>query len=397
MRILIHDYAGHPFQVQLSRALAARGHEVRHIFAAFIQTPRGRLSQDDRDPKEFSIAGIKLSQQFDKLSYLKRRKQEIEYGHLLVHEMTKFKPEVVISGNTPLDAQYILIKACKRQGIRFVFWLQDIYSVAIKTLLGRRLGIIGSLIAWYYNKMERKMLHDSDEIVVIAEDFSSTITAWGIPNAKISVIPNWAPLDEVPPCDKRNLWAAQMQLTEKICLIYSGTLGMKHNPEILVRLAETFAADDNVRVVVISEGPAAQWIQNTARQRGMRNLMLLPFQKFEEMCFVFGTADVLIAILEPEAGIFSVPSKVLTYLCSGKALLLSVPLENLAARIVKQSNSGLLAAPGDLNAFVECAKRLVRDESLRKSLGENGRKYAEATFDIGRIADSFEAVLRPQN
>ncbi len=31
MKILVHDYAGHPFQVQLSRALAQRGHQVRPI------------------------------------------------------------------------------------------------------------------------------------------------------------------------------------------------------------------------------------------------------------------------------------------------------------------------------------------------------------------------------
>ena len=31
MRILIHDFAGHPFQMQLSRQLAARGHFVTHV------------------------------------------------------------------------------------------------------------------------------------------------------------------------------------------------------------------------------------------------------------------------------------------------------------------------------------------------------------------------------
>jgi len=30
MRIGIHDFSGHPFQVQLSRELASRGHEVVH-------------------------------------------------------------------------------------------------------------------------------------------------------------------------------------------------------------------------------------------------------------------------------------------------------------------------------------------------------------------------------
>jgi len=38
MRILINDHAGHPFQVQLSRSLAAREHRVLHtVYWGFPQ------------------------------------------------------------------------------------------------------------------------------------------------------------------------------------------------------------------------------------------------------------------------------------------------------------------------------------------------------------------------
>ena len=50
MKILVHDYAGHPFQVQLSRELASRGHTVRHAYAGGLQTPRGELQKRESDP-----------------------------------------------------------------------------------------------------------------------------------------------------------------------------------------------------------------------------------------------------------------------------------------------------------------------------------------------------------
>ena len=40
---------------------------------------------------------------------------------------------------------------------------------------------------------------------------------------------------------------------------------------------------------------------------------LLPFQPYDSLPDMLGAADVAIALLEPEAGIFSVPSKVLSY------------------------------------------------------------------------------------
>ena len=45
MRILINDHAGHPFQVQLSRKLAERGHKVLHTYCASVQQPRGALQK----------------------------------------------------------------------------------------------------------------------------------------------------------------------------------------------------------------------------------------------------------------------------------------------------------------------------------------------------------------
>ena len=47
LRILVSDYSGHPFQVQLSRELARRGHEVIHSYSAGFQTPKGNLAIGD--------------------------------------------------------------------------------------------------------------------------------------------------------------------------------------------------------------------------------------------------------------------------------------------------------------------------------------------------------------
>ena len=50
MRILIHDYSGHPFQVQLSRELARRGNAVLHLYnGSNPTTPKGAVSKRDGD------------------------------------------------------------------------------------------------------------------------------------------------------------------------------------------------------------------------------------------------------------------------------------------------------------------------------------------------------------
>ena len=120
---------------------------------------------------------------------------------------------------------------------------------------------------------------------------------------------------------------------------------------------------------------------------------MLPFQPYVALPDVMASADVLVALLEPAAGVFSVPSKVLSYMCAGRALLLAVPADNLAAKIVRRSESGVVIDPVDRDAFLQAAEQLRTEPEMRAAMAANAIKYAMRTFDIGAVGDRFEAVL----
>jgi glycosyltransferase involved in cell wall biosynthesis len=120
---------------------------------------------------------------------------------------------------------------------------------------------------------------------------------------------------------------------------------------------------------------------------------LFGFQPYEDLPDMLATADIVLVLLEPEAGAFSVPSKVLTYHCAGRPILGAMPAENLASRIIESNRSGIVVEPDDAAAFVAAAHLLVDDPDLRATMGRSGRRYAETTFDIERIGDRFVEVL----
>jgi len=393
MKILIHDYSGHPFQVQLSKALARRHHQVLHLYSGSFQTPRGSVGKLDSDPKTFDCLPIYLSKPFAKYSFIKRRFQEIEYGRLLYKEVEKYKPDVLVSSNTPLDPQKILLNNCKRDNIKFVFWLQDLYGTAIQKILSEKYSFFGKFIGSYYRWLEFSMLRKSDRVVTITEDFLPILATTNVPQDKIYVVHNWAPLDELPLHPKDNDWAKEHGIHDKLCILYSGTLGLKHNPELILELAVQLKDQDEVRIVVVSEGLGADFLQQKKMELNLKNLVLFKFQPFEIFPKILATADILVAILEKEAGIFSVPSKVLTYHCAGRALLLAVPPDNHVARIVQRNRTGIIVSPDDKKEFLKAAQKLLQDAELRTFYGENARQYAENTFDIEKIADKFEEII----
>ena len=108
---------------------------------------------------------------------------------------------------------------------------------------------------------------------------------------------------------------------------------------------------------------------------------------------VLASGDVLCAVLEEDAGVFSVPSKVLTYLCAARPLLLAVPQVNLAARIIHQQKAGLTVPPADVPAFLEAAEQLRSNPHLAARCAANGREYAENNFKIEDIAVTFENIF----
>lgn len=393
MRIVVNDYSGHPFQIELSRELARRGHNVLHLYSADFQTPKGDLIRKADDPGGFAITGIALGEPFQKYNFVRRRGQEIRYAHRIIEELKSFRPEVMIASNNPLDAQWRIQSFCRRADIPFVFWLQDIYSNAIKSILGAKIPVAGHIIGLVYERLEIEMLRRSARIVAITTDFLPQLSAWKVAKNRVTVIENWAPKDKIAAGPRDNAWRREQGFGDSKLVLYTGTLGLKHNPDLLLAAARKFAGRGAVKIVVASEGPQADYLRKTAAAEGLDDLITLPFQPFEKYGEVLAAADVLLAMIEPDAAAYSVPSKILSYHCSGRAIVLSAAKTNLAAKIISQAGSGIVAAPGDADGFVAAIETLLDDESRRKTCGERARAYADKTFDLVEIGNRFECLF----
>lgn len=391
MRILVHDYAGHPFQVHLSQRLALRGHDVTHVYFSENPGPKAAFEQLMNQTRRLRVEGITIGKGYDKTSLIKRRFNDREYGRRVATVIEGIRPEVVISGNTPTEAQSQILRTCRTMQVGFVYWLQDFYSIAVTVLLRRKIGVLSAPISWLYRILERHQLRNSDAVVAISDDFVPLAASWAGSKTKVTVIENWAAVDDFPPLPKINAWSCKHECDSSVNFVYSGTLALKHNPELLAELAAQNWEDTSV--VVVAEGVGADDLALAREARGLRGLKLLPLQPAEDLPQVLAASDVLVGSIGSEAGRFAVPSKVQSYLCAGRPILLTAPRENLAARTVVRANAGIVVAPDDIEGFLAAAAKLRADPQLRAELGANGRAYAERAFNLDRITDTFEEVL----
>ncbi|HEV2549947.1 MAG TPA: glycosyltransferase family 4 protein [Stellaceae bacterium] len=392
MRIVICDYAGHPFQVELSRTLAHRGHSVLHLHFADLQAPKGELTAQAGDSPNFQVEGIRTGAKFDKGRFLRRRLLEARAGKLMTGRAVAFAPDVVVGCNMPLDAQKKLRRACARRDVPFVFWLQDLVSKATHHFLSERLGLPGRVIGRSYMRLEAQLLKSSDAIVAISDKFLPPLAQWRVDTRKVRIVPNWAPLSEIRPVEKDNAWARRHGLSDKLVALYSGTLGLKHDPQLLLELAQT-GATFGIHVVVVSEGRGADWLEQRRREARLDNLVLLPFQPMELYAEVLGASDVLVAMIEREAAAFSVPSKILSYLAAGRPVVASIAADNDAAATIRAAEAGIVVEPGDGATFNAAVLRIISDHGERRRLARNARLFAESSFDVTAKAIAFEEAF----
>lgn len=233
MDIYIHDYVGHIGQLEVARALAERGHSVCFTFCSDKSTPHGDLSAGERLPT-LTIEPIGLGAAVDHENYVCRQWQDVQYGRALVRHLAGRppKPDVVISANNPLVPQWLLARYCRRRRIPVIHWWTDVYSRAVKHGVGQRMGGVGRAIGWAYEKLEGRLLRKLQAVLAIAPKFREIADEWGVKTRR-SVIPVAAPTESITPGPKCNSWSERQGVAETRNAVYSGTLGIKHHPELL--------------------------------------------------------------------------------------------------------------------------------------------------------------------
>ncbi|KUO08946.1 glycosyltransferase family 4 protein [Streptomyces sp. DSM 15324] len=391
MRILVHDYSGHPFQAQLSRELARRGHDVVHSTCTAYVSGKGNLAGDTPGLRFVTIGdGTALR----KDAYVRRLRQETLLGLELARQVRREKPDVALLSNMPIPVLVVAAGVLRRMGVPWVLWHQDVTAVAMKSFAAEKVARSMGIAAKVFGAGEKWSARQAAAVVVIAESFLRVHREWGTAG-KVTVIPNWAPLDEIVPVDRANAWSAEHGLDGVRTVLYSGTLGLKHNPELLVLLAERLGARGTpVRLVVVNDGPAVPVLRRAAAERGV-DLTLLPFQPYGRLPEVLGSGDLLVVLLGADAGEFSVPSKTLSYLCAGRPVLGLMPATNLAARLLHRAGSAVFPPEeGALDEAVSWAREVLSDPARAESLGKESRALAEREFALEDCASRFEDILR---
>ena len=356
MQILINDYSGHPFPFELSQLLSKK-HKVMHAYARYFETPKANFKSKKKN-SNLKIIPIKIRKQFQKDNFILRRSIDISYGEKIIDLIKNKKPNIIVCAQIPLDPLLKIMTFCKKNNIKIIFWMQDIYSVAISKILNKKFPLIGKLIGKYYFRVEKKCENMSDKIIVISSNFKKFLDKKNL--KKTTVIENWSPI--VKPNNKKiNYYKKKFNPNNKFCFIYSGTLGYKHNPNLFVSIAKKFP---QVTVIISSKGKFANKLKRISTKDSL-NIKVINWIDYNDLSSFLSIADAFIVTLGNDASTFSVPSKIYTYLAVGKPILGSMPIDNLGSEKIRNLKVGYVSRPDNIKAFLNYSKQIIKSKKLK--------------------------------
>lgn len=230
------------------------------------------------------------------------------------------------------------------------------------------------------SRLERRHLALADRVVAVSHGVRTELeAAYGVRAGVVEVVPNGVDTDFFRPAPDPG--AAERGRT----ILYVGRLGYRKG---LGRLLDAFAlvaADADLELALVGEGPLAEPLARQARDLGIAGRVRFPgFLGREELRAEFRSAACVVNPADYESG----PLTLLEAMACGTPVV-STPT-GLACELGPRPP--LLVARPEPKALASSIEACLADEEASTARAERARALVARAFDWERVVDRLEAV-----
>jgi colanic acid biosynthesis glycosyl transferase WcaI len=386
-----------PYTTGLCEHLASHGHQVE-VITAFPYYPEWRVRDGYRGHiyQKQHLDGVTVRRVWHFVpsrasNVLQRLAHDISFSLSAFLAGLFADPfDVIYCACPPPTAAfsaYVLSKIRRRP---YLIKLADLASdAALATgILKRGLALRMALA------IEGFVYQGAERIICLCQGFVEKLKARGISAEKLHVISDWADTERIRPVSSpRAFRRANGVSLEQFLLLHTGNMGKKQDLMNVVRAAEISQQEPALLWLLVGHGEERAKIQEEIARRKLTNIRLLPLQPVDAMAEMYSSADALILNQQASVRDAVIPSKLLTYMAAGQAVLAAVTETSEAAQQVRSAKCGLLVPPENPEALVEAALSLRRQPSLRQELGANGRAYVILHFTRQYVLREYDSLF----
>jgi colanic acid biosynthesis glycosyl transferase WcaI len=225
--------------------------------------------------------------------------------------------------------------------------------------------------------VELLMYRRASHISVIAPAFKRSIVDKGVPDSKVSTIPNFVDTEFIRPLPRHNDFSRAHGLDGVFVVSHCGNLGYVYDLETMLGAARQLRSRGDILFLIVGDGVAKETLMHRARELRLENVRFMPFQTREQLPWLRASTDVQVSLYKSGAARYSMPSKVYEIMASGRPILASAEKGSDVRSLIETAGCGLCVEPGDPGGLAQAVEALREDLALREDMGRKGRAWAE--------------------
>lgn len=319
-----------------------------------------------------------------------RFKESIDFGRKCA-KYIKDHHDIDFIYNNPwqLFAVGFIARAARKHKIPYMIAIQDIYPECLFTnkhypsvITSLAMAILKP-IDMYYQKHAALIRTISDEMA----DYLSSSRK--LPRAKYLVVNNWQN-DE----DFEDLKPAP--ITKKLRFVYTGSINLHANVDLIIK---AFAKADipNSELVIYGGGNQKEVCVQMVEEMGLKNVSF-GFVKRTVIPQVQADASALVLALPTGNGNLCLPSKMTSYMLSGKPVIASVDQDSATTRFIIEAQCGISIRPDSIEDLAKGFKSFAQLSSEKRNrMGINSRTFAEKhltrSVNLKMVCDAIERCI----
>ena len=178
---------------------------------------------------------------------------------------------------------------------------------------------------------------------------------------------------------------------------YSGNLGLSHDLSTIVYAAHYANARAEFWIRFAGNGKAKQSLYKLTERLGLMNVGFYPPVPIHKLPVMLRQGDMHFVAQKMETEGLVVPSKAYSIMAVGRPTIFIGPEDSEVGTIIRESESGIIVRPGDVEGAANAIVKLTLDKDLRERMGARAQEYYEEHLGqekaVARIVQAVENAV----
>ena len=327
------------------------------------------------------------------MTFPERFRVFLQFAWFATWEASRHKADLVFATSTPLTIAIPAMIAHFVQRIPFIFEVRDLWP-QVPIALG---ALKNPVYRWGAKMLEKLAYQTAHHIVALSLGMAQGIEARGIPQEKITVIPNSCDIDLFQIDESAGLEIReQLGLTAtQPLVVYAGAFGLANGVSYLVKIAhEMQKIAPDVRFLLVGHGKEETEIRQLAQELNVlhQNLWIWNSRPKMEIVKVFSAATITTSLFidVPELWHNSA-NKFFDSLAASRPI--AINYQGWQADILRDTKAGIILDPQNISYATQQLADYLYDAEKLKQARKSAFELASTRFQRDVMAEKLEAIF----